>query len=198
MTQWTKYNKIRGKFFGQALLGVIILLMTATIWFVSCEKGDWEEPEQRQKIDLEVIVEPEGDFDCGQLPPLDGKVIPVWEMICDDHIFKSRVECNKFGIWPISSPEELNSDLQVDFEGNDCNIDFEKEMVIGLCGHRACSKHFERCDSKQMTEVNVFRFIQQYTCKKTEDEAEFFNYYLVIPKTGRDIDVKLHRYYWND
>lgn len=177
---------------------MVVTVATAILWIQACEKGEWEEPEHKQDIDLNVVIEPEGGFDCGKLAPLDGEIIPVWEMICDNHIFKARVECYDYAVWPISSLEKLNSDLQVDFQEDECNVDFEKEMVLALCDHLPCSLPFERCDSKMLPKINIFRFLQQYSCNNGHEyEPEFFNYYFVVPKTSRNIGIELHRYYWD-
>ena len=161
---------------------------------IGCQPGEVVDPFSDREVDLEVIVEQPGDMVCWDLAPLDGELIGVWELICNKKTIPSEVFCDDFGLWLIGSQEKLNQRLQQSFLDGECNVNFEKEMVLGVCARRKCSQNLQLCDAKKVSDINVFRYLQPYTCEDPDAQQTLANFFLVIPQTGRSIRAEIHRY----
>jgi hypothetical protein len=91
--------------------------------------------------------------------------------------------------------DDLTEKIGEGYSEADCNVDFESEMVIGVCTRLPCSGPLASCDVKSLNDKNLARFLQPYTCQEENGESVLTNHFLVVPKTSRNITVEVHRYY---
>lgn len=174
--------------------GFVIILVLISFSSFSCEKGEIVDPFPPRELEVVAIIEKDGDFSCGDLNPLDGDPIPNWQLICGNEAFTNADSCGDFALWIMEDIDELNERLGTNFNSSQCNVNFESEMVIGVCARRYCGEELEKCDSKRVSDTDVHRLLQAYTCKSNEGKLVSENYFAVVPKTGRNITIEIHRY----
>lgn len=172
------------------------LLVLAALLLVpfSCEEGEVVDPIPPREVNLEVVVESDGDMRCVDLQPIDAEPLPVWELVCRKKTIRTGVSCEDFDLWLIGSLDKLNGRLGSDLESDECNVNFEYEMVLGTCTNRRCSEQLTLCDAKFTPAANRIRYLQAFTCTDDDASLDLVNHFLVVPRTGRDFEVEIHRH----
>ncbi len=172
----------------------LVTIFSSSFLFSCDDKIEEIDPFPDRTLEVEVTVEEQDDFTCAALSPLDGELIPHWELICDNTVFINGIGCEDYALWVINDIGALNGRLGSEYESSQCNVDFESEMIIGVCSRRYCSEPLEKCDAKRVNGDDIYRFLQGYTCQGNQGGQSSRNYFAVVPKTGRDITVEIHRY----
>ena len=178
------------------VFSIIILLLS--ILAPACEKGEVVDPIPPREVKIMVSDAGEGDFSCFDLEPFNGETVPQRELICNKQTFDSAAFCDKYDVWLMASIDKLNNRLGTQMEETECNANFDSEMVVGVCARRPCSEPLKLCYVRYAQGANVFQFIQQYTCTDSDAEKTLHNHFMVVPQTGRNIDVEIYRYLFSE
>ncbi len=171
---------------------ILAFLLICFQW--QCEKGEPIDPNPPREVDLDIIGHGEGDFGCWDLEVVDADPILHSELFCGTENFISVADCDNYALWTINSMQELSKKIGDGWAEADCNVNFEAEMVIGVCANRPCGEPLAMCDAKSLDDNNLIRMLQPYTCSEQDGSRNLVNYFLVVPKTSRNLTVEIHRY----
>jgi hypothetical protein len=175
---------------------VLIVLLAVAVFLVwsGCDQDDQEsDPNRSSGVKVAVIDVGQGDFSCHDLETPKGDHVPFRRLNCADVGLTTGFECNEYGLEIIESYLDLAESGIGNFNIGDCNLDFNKEMILAVCARRPCAETLALCDARKIeNSVYKYRYLQSETCE--DGSRETLNNFMVLPRTDLVIMVEIYHY----